>query len=404
MISKTFKKEIAIWSLILFFLTQATKIFSFWKETTSAFDVDVGGTGNTIIGLIGLISLFFNLLLIKDNFTQFIYVSKKIKMFYILFGFFCISFLWSEVPFITIKRTFKFFILLVGILSVSLEKELYLTFFKRLIIIVIVSSFILVFTPFGWMTIGEKTIACGIMTHKSNIAGFCAISILFSFFYKNTKSFLLIIILSTLILLLTQGKNPLLNLILAISYTYFMRVIKNKIFAFTFILCNILLFLIIYHCYHYDISIEYLLSLIGKEPTLTGRTSIWLALINIGARMHPFLGFGFDSFFIGEKSAWILKFLEWDAPEAHSGYLKIFLEGGIIGLLLWTLYIISLLHSILSLKNYKNKYYLSAFVLYSTFYNIVSNSFFTFRLDFMILISITCFHPLLDQHKEEHVF
>lgn len=396
-------KEVAVWSLIVLFLTQATKIFHFWEETSSAYELDAGGQGDIVVISVGLIALFFSLLLIKINFNAFIYSAKKNIIFFIVLCFFLISFLWSEVPFITIKRTFKIAIMVIGVFSLSLEKDLYIAFFKRLILTVLISSFILIFTPYGWMEANGKIVACGVMTHKSNIAGFCAISILFSMIFRNTKFvWFLIISLATIILLLTQGKNPLFNLILASSYLFFMVKIKNKVTALLILLSCVTLCIILnsYFC----ISTDYLLTLIGKDPTFTGRTGIWWALIDIGIKRNLLLGTGLDSFFIGDRSAWLLKFLDWEAPEAHCGYLKIFLEGGVIGLSIFIMYLILLLHSIYSLSNRKWKYYLSAIVLYSMFYNIVSNSFFTFRLDFLILVFVTGLHPLLDRTERTDSF
>jgi O-antigen ligase len=78
---------------------------------------------------------------------------------------------------------------------------------------------------------------------------------------------------------------------------------------------------------------EALLELLGKDSTLTGRTSIWDATWRaIGER--PLLGHGYSAFW-NEASPtvqliWIA--VGWETPNAHSGFLEILLQLGWVGL------------------------------------------------------------------------
>jgi exopolysaccharide production protein ExoQ len=76
-----------------------------------------------------------------------------------------------------------------------------------------------------------------------------------------------------------------------------------------------------------------LLGAIGKDATLTGRSTIWrLVLVAISRR--PLLGYGFDVFWQGLKgpSLEVIAGSGWLVPSAHNGYLQAALDIGYLGL------------------------------------------------------------------------
>ncbi len=83
-----------------------------------------------------------------------------------------------------------------------------------------------------------------------------------------------------------------------------------------------------------------LLELMGKDPTLTGRTDIWhLVIADIYKR--PLLGWGYLAFWSTSNPAAvdIATTLHWFAPQAHNGLLEILLHVGLVGaalvILIW---------------------------------------------------------------------
>jgi O-antigen ligase len=74
---------------------------------------------------------------------------------------------------------------------------------------------------------------------------------------------------------------------------------------------------------------------LGRETTLTGRTDIWDLVLKL--QPNPLLGAGFESFWLGDR---LLKM--WAAfpvflpNQAHNGYLEMYLNLGIVGLVLFT--------------------------------------------------------------------
>jgi exopolysaccharide production protein ExoQ len=75
---------------------------------------------------------------------------------------------------------------------------------------------------------------------------------------------------------------------------------------------------------------EQVLTLLGRDPTLTNRTDIWSELWV--ERGNLLVGTGFDSFWLGERAARIRILRE--INEAHNGYLEVTLQLGLIGLML----------------------------------------------------------------------
>ncbi len=75
------------------------------------------------------------------------------------------------------------------------------------------------------------------------------------------------------------------------------------------------------------------LAVIGRDPTLTGRTDLW-AFAADSIRQRPWLGYGYDAFWLGPGGDAIRAAVGWDAPHSHNGFLDLSLDIGILGTLL----------------------------------------------------------------------
>ena len=88
----------------------------------------------------------------------------------------------------------------------------------------------------------------------------------------------------------------------------------------------------------FDIQ-ETLYSILGKDKTLTGRSDIWQDVLSINT--NPFIGTGYDSFWLGERLKFMWEKHWWKPTGSHNGYLETYLNLGLIGLLLIGCIIIS---------------------------------------------------------------
>ncbi len=77
---------------------------------------------------------------------------------------------------------------------------------------------------------------------------------------------------------------------------------------------------------------------IGKDPTLTGRTQIWAAVLGQVAQ-RPLTGFGFAAFWTKSSvpAKVVARQTGWAAPEAHNGWLDLLAQVGCIGAILVSL-------------------------------------------------------------------
>lgn len=78
--------------------------------------------------------------------------------------------------------------------------------------------------------------------------------------------------------------------------------------------------------------------LLGRSPTLTGRVPLWI-LSFVMALRRPWLGYGFNAFWLADEPyvQKIWRLLHWEPPHAHNGYLELWLELGIVGVVLFLL-------------------------------------------------------------------
>jgi O-antigen ligase len=78
---------------------------------------------------------------------------------------------------------------------------------------------------------------------------------------------------------------------------------------------------------------ESIASALGRDLTLTGRTYIWIAVIN-KIQEHPWLGYGYDTFW---RAGWngdaadIWSILRFEVAHSHNGFLDLALDTGLLG-------------------------------------------------------------------------
>lgn len=87
---------------------------------------------------------------------------------------------------------------------------------------------------------------------------------------------------------------------------------------------------------------------LGRDSTLTGRTQLW-QVVSLAISRRVWLGYGFNSFWLGMggDSAAVLTSVRWAVRQAHNGFLDLWLELGVVGLVLFCcLFFVSTKHAI----------------------------------------------------------
>jgi len=79
-------------------------------------------------------------------------------------------------------------------------------------------------------------------------------------------------------------------------------------------------------------NLPWLLAVLQRDTTLTGRTELWHALLpSIMAR--PWLGYGFNAFWMAQgESSNVMQQVNWLVKDADNGFLNVVLDLGILGL------------------------------------------------------------------------
>jgi exopolysaccharide production protein ExoQ len=72
---------------------------------------------------------------------------------------------------------------------------------------------------------------------------------------------------------------------------------------------------------------------LGRNLTLTGRTEIWSAVLQL--QSNPLLGTGFESFWLGSRLEALWKEFFFHPIQAHNGYIEIYLNLGLVGIALY---------------------------------------------------------------------
>lgn len=90
-------------------------------------------------------------------------------------------------------------------------------------------------------------------------------------------------------------------------------------------------------------------NVLGRDPDLTGRLPLWFSLLAIGWQ-QPLLGYGYGAFWLDTSRMMaldvaIMRMQFWWAEHAHNGYLDVWLEIGLVGLIPVSVLILVELHN-----------------------------------------------------------
>lgn len=264
-----------------------------------------------------------------------------------LCGLVMVSVFWSQAPGLTFRRSIALILtLLFGVYFASrfsLREQLRLLAWTCGVCIV----FSIIFGIFGLgrsVDYGEGVRGWyGIFDQKNGLGLFMALSALIFLFWRQAEpkhKWLANIGLMTSVALvaLSRSMTAVLTLAMLLLLLPYLRwavrkSVSHMVAAFA-LLAAAGAAALLYAAKH----LELLTGLLGKSATFTGRIQIWI-LSFVMALRRPWLGYGYNAFWLqGQGSTvQIWHVLGWTAPNAHNGYLELWLEVGIVGLGLFLL-------------------------------------------------------------------
>ncbi len=312
----------------------------------------------TLSILIFIISLFY----LKSNvyYTKLILKNNKILLAFLLL--LSISVIWS----INIGFSFLRVIALIGsviftltlcirrsILQINyiLISTIFVTAISTYILFIVSPSLVIHYDPIhygDWKGVFYMKNSLG----RAMMLGI--VSILFVFIINNKIDIkLLIFVIIYLPLLIFSASSTAVFITALMIYLFSLIFLINNLkgikryslYAFTavFILVTIVVIL----------NIEYIITSLDRNMTLTGRTTLWISLLEHFHNERPLIGFGYSAYFSTEST---LPYRgRWGAPHAHNGFLNLMLDVGYIGLILYMiLFIQTVKRAILITKAYRN--------------------------------------------------
>jgi O-antigen ligase len=87
-----------------------------------------------------------------------------------------------------------------------------------------------------------------------------------------------------------------------------------------------------------DIS-EVIAVALGRDITMTGRTDVWETVLPLNP--NALLGAGYESFWLGARLKAIWSVFWYQPNQAHSGYIEIYLNLGLVGLILFAVFVMA---------------------------------------------------------------
>ena len=394
-----------IWIPLIWMFILASRSISSWANITAELP-ELSGIidGNPIDRNILILFIIIGIvILIKLN-VNWIEIIKNNKMIFVFLLYCFISFIWSDYPFVSVKRLIRTFGLIVMVLILKCQEspvDYVAAILRRIAVVLPLGSLLLIkyFPEYGryYSRWSYETIYSGISDNKNGLGAACLISATILLWeickrWKEKKKLLkslefyiysVLIVINIYLLKLADSSTATLCLILSliILVTTNINYFKQNIKSITKWLAIVLAIFSIMELF-FDITTEIILAL-GRNVTLTDRTLIWNLTTSLVS--NPFVGEGYGSFWLGERVEYI-----WEEGyrilQAHSGYVETYLNLGLIGVGLFLGIIIVTFTRCIKICQ-SNFYYgqllLTLFIIF-IFYNITEGAF--PKADFMTYI------------------
>ena len=286
-------------------------------------------------------------------------ILRKQKWLLVLLVYMFLSTLWSDISLIALRRWLRECVGIVIILLIVSDgnpQRALASVLRRTAYILIPFSLVLIkyYPALGraygrWSGVEMWT---GVTGHKNLLGRLCMISIFFLLWalyewwrerpvlgeHYHPYADVTVLVLAVYLLFGSNSATSLATLLLGIAaflgLRWFWRmqltVPRAGLLALVLVLVG------------YGVSIPYLggsdvagfTSFLGRDNTLTGRTDVWAAVLPAIDR-RPLLGYGFGSFWTDARRD------QYDIPTAHNGYLDVMLELGQVGLVFYTVWLLS---------------------------------------------------------------
>jgi exopolysaccharide production protein ExoQ len=385
----------ALWLPLLWMLIACSRTVSQWLDL---FGVHLGGVseeeGSPLDACIYFALIVAGICLLNTRQVNLAEFSRN-NAWLVAFLLYCfIAILWSDFPFIAFKRWIKILgppIMVLILLTEPDPGEALRRLMKRCAYVIVPVSILLIkyYPEIGRRAIvwGTEMGNTGIASGKNLMGADCLILGFFFFWHllqtwraersKARRDELLLIggflVMLGWIITMVDSSTSLGALLIGLLTMVLLNLrFVNKRLIGTYILLAAVTLALAELAF--GIS-GYVIELLGRDSTLTGRTDLWKQLLGIGT--NPILGVGFESFWLGPWIEQLREGRSWVPNEAHNGYLETYLNLGLVGLVVLIGLITAVFRKICSelLSNFEWGRFRMGFLAAVVFYNWTESSF-----------------------------
>ena len=348
----------ALWLPVLWIIITGSRFPSQWLQLGNPAAVANVADGSPLDAVFFALMIIagFAVLVRREVFSGRLFRENFWLIALLIFGF--VSIVWSDFPFIAMKRWIKTLghpVMAMIILTDPEPVRAFRTVMKRAAFVLLPLSVVFVkYLPeFGrgfdqWTGTGYYN---GVMLTKNDLGYVCMIFGLFFLWnllsrkkihdtvLRRDETLLSILFLGIIAYLLSiaDSATSLATLFIgaAVLVGLGSRFVSRSHFG---------VYLIVFSTFLVTVELTFdvyskIVEMLGRDPTLTDRSVVWADAIALQTR--PITGMGFESFWLGYRLDWMWAKWWWRPNQAHNGYIEIYLNLGWIGLSLFLALVVS---------------------------------------------------------------
>jgi exopolysaccharide production protein ExoQ len=315
---------------------------------------------NTLIKQIFLVFYIITAILLGCRWKQTVYVASKNPLLLLFTGLALTSIIWSEAPDITLPRSIallgtNLFALYLAS-RYTLQQQVLLLTRSFGTILVLSLLFAILLPKYGIMSGDHMGAWRGVFTHKNALGKWMVISTVIFFLQsisdppRNVKSYLGLMG-SIGLAIASRSSSTLVNLLLVIVVFLTLKTWRWRYEVMIPASIAIILLTSSFWIW-FNSNSSILFASLGKDSSLTGRTVLWPLVWDMALK-KIWQGYSYGSFWDRPNgpATDIWRTIGWSAPNAHNGYLDLFIGLGLVGIVILALsFIDTLIRSFICLR------------------------------------------------------
>lgn len=362
----------ALWVPTFWLLICGSRPIGKWFESATLSSAGSDEAGSPPDRLALIILIIIALLIINKRKIQWSQILKDNFWLTLLFLYLGMSILWSDFPFVSFKRWIRLsgaLLIAMVVLSERLPLNALESVFRRCAYVLVPFSLLLIkyFPDYGdaYDSWSGARMWVGVASQKNGLGVICALSAFLIIWAFNrewrTGSLLktkyqvfadgLVLAIAVFLLKGYEGAYAATAagiLIFGIASLLLLYRMKNNVrpVANLFVLMVVL---VLFSLPFIDSLVPSVTSVFHRDSSFTGRTDIWRAVLAVASR-NPLLGVGYGAYW-GLQDEMIHSTL--GVRESHSGYLDVYLECGMVGIILFLMFLLAYYRKVLRELNYE---------------------------------------------------